>query len=259
MRKYVMLAVVSAIVLIGGVIYAQMMGRGGMMGGGYYGRGPGSGDPDSNYPGWGWGGMMGPGMVNGPWNYIPPGDVKPISTDEAVARVEKYLESWGNPDLKLVEVMEFSNNFYAEVEETDTGNHAFELLVNKYTGQIFPEPGPNMMWNLKYGHMGGGMMGMMGGPWREGSRRYKPQDPAEPMKVKPDAAIAKAQKYLDSLYPGLKADKKVDRFYGYYTIHTLKDGKVRGMLSVNGYTGEVWYHTWHGSFVGMKEYEEESM
>jgi hypothetical protein len=257
MRKYVLSAVALAIFLVGGILYAQMMGRGGMMGGSGYGRGSGWGDPESGYPGWGGPGMMGPGMVNGPWNYIPPGDVKPMAIDQAAEQVVKYLDSWGNPDLKLAEVMEFSNNFYAEVEEKDTGVHAFEMLINKYTGEIFPEPGPNMMWNVKYGHMGGGMMGMLGGPGRRGSPRYRWQDPTEPMKIKPEAAVEKAQKYLDSLYPGLKADKKADRFYGYYTIHTLKDGKVYGMLSVNGYNGDVWYHTWHGRFVGMKEYEEE--
>ena len=105
------------------------------------------------------------------------------------------------------------------------GIYAFELLVNKRTGQIFPEPGPNMMWNLKYGHMGGGMMG---------GRNYRRQDPAAPAKVKPEQAIKNAQRYLDALYPGLKADPKVDRFYGYYTIHAMKDGKVYGMLGVNG-------------------------
>ncbi len=38
-------------------------------------------------------------------------------------------------------------------------------------------------------------------------------------------------------------------FYGYYTLDFSRDGKVVGMLSVNGYTGEVWLHTWHGDFV----------
>jgi len=28
-----------------------------------------------------------------------------------------------------------------------------------------------------------------------------------------------------------------------------QDGKVIGMLSVNGTSGQVWYHTWHGAFV----------
>ncbi|MCS7235705.1 MAG: hypothetical protein RMM30_06995 [Armatimonadota bacterium] len=32
-----------------------------------------------------------------------------------------------------------------------------------------------------------------------------------------------------------------------------REGKVFGMLSVNAYTGQVWYHTWHGAFVGEKE------
>ena len=257
MKRYIVM--IAFVLLIVGAISAtaQMMGRGGMMGRGPYGRNPGWGGPDRDFPGWGGPGMMGPGMVNAPWNYAPPGDVEPLSIDQAAEQVEKYLDSWGNPDIKLAEVMEFSNHFYAEVEEEGTGVHAFELLVNKYTGQIFSEPGPNMMWNAKYGHMGGGMMGMMGGPWRRGSSQYRRQDPAQPMKLKPEAAVERAQKYLDALYPGLKADKKVDRFYGYYTIHTLKDGKVHGMLSVNGYSGDVWYHTWHGRYVGMKEYEEE--
>jgi hypothetical protein len=254
MKRYIVL-IASVLVLTAAVsVTAQMMGRGGMMGWGTYGRGYGWGDPDADYPGWGGPGMMGPGMVNAPWNYIPPGDVKPMSIEEAAEQVEQYLDSWGNPDLKLAEIMEFSNHFYAEIEEESTEIHAFELLVNKWTGHVFPEPGPSMMWNVKYGHMGGGMMG---GPGRRGSPRYGWQDPTEPMKLKPAGAIEKAQKYLDSLYPGLKADKEVDRFYGYYTIHTLKEGKVYGMLSVNGYTGDVWYHTWHGRFVGMKEQEGE--
>ena len=41
--------------------------------------------------------------------------------------------------------------------------------------------------------------------------------------------------------------------HGYYTVHTLKDGKITGMLSVNGYSGEVWYHSWHGPFIASKE------
>jgi hypothetical protein len=42
---------------------------------------------------------------------------------------------------------------------------------------------------------------------------------------------------------------------GYYTIHTLRDGKIEGMLSVHGTTGQVWYHTWHGGFIRMEEEE----
>jgi len=41
----------------------------------------------------------------------------------------------------------------------------------------------------------------------------------------------------------------VTTFYGYYTIEVLSNGTTYGMLSVNGYTGQIWYHTWHGTFI----------
>jgi hypothetical protein len=141
--------------------------------------------------------------------------------------------------------MQFSNHFYAEVEEKSTKIHAYELLINKYTGDIFPEPGPNMMWNQKYGHMAGGMMG---GGWGYGRQ----QNPAE-MPVTPTQARADAQAFLDANYLGIKVEDNADVFYGYYTLHVLKNGKTYGMLGVNGYTGLVWYHSWHGTFEKMTE------
>jgi hypothetical protein len=36
-------------------------------------------------------------------------------------------------------------------------------------------------------------------------------------------------------------------------VETLRDGKIAGMMSVNAYTGAVFYHTWHGSFVAVSE------
>ena len=167
----------------------------------------------------------------------------PIALDQAIESARQYLTSYGNPDLALAEVMQFSDNFYAEVEEKSTGIHAFELLMDRYTGAVYPEPGPNMMWNTRYGHMGG----MMGG-W---GRR---QD--ELMSVTPERAREIAQGWLDNFLPGTSAEEQADAFYGYYTIHVMKDGQVNGMLSVNGYSGDVWYHTWHGDFIGMKDLEE---
>ena len=143
--------------------------------------------------------------------------------------------------------MEFANNFYAEVEEKSTGIHAFELLIDPYTGAVYPEPGPNMMWNTKYGHMSG-MMGWMMGGW--GRRQEKP------MSVTPEQALNIAQQWLDKSLPGASAAEEADVFYGYYTIHVMKEGQVYGMLSVNGYSGDVWYHTWHGDFIELKELEE---
>lgn len=166
-----------------------------------------------------------------------------ITLDQAVESTRQYLAAYGNPDLALTEVMEFSDNFYAEVEEQSTGVHAFELLIDRYTGAVYPEPGPNMMWNKRYGHMAG----MMGG-WR--GRQ------AGPMSVAAEQAREIAQRWLDQFLPGTSAAQEADVFYGYYTIHVMKDGQLYGMLSVNGYNGDVWYHTWHGDFIDMIVLEE---
>jgi len=186
------------------------------------------------YPG-GPGGMMGPGMMGRGWGSYNP-DAKPITIDQAADAVRSYLNTYGEK-LALTEIMDFAWNYYAEVKEEDTGIHAMELLIDKQTGQVYHEMGPNMMWNTKYGMMG---------------NRFS--KPTATMSVSAEQAENIAQQYLDSTLPGLTADE-AETFYGYYTLHTLKDGKIVGMLSVNGYNGAVWYHTWHGPFIGMKEFE----
>ncbi len=198
-------------------------GQGGMMGGQGGRRG-------------GQGSMMGPGMMGG-WGTNNP-NAEQITIDEAAEAVERYLYTY-EQDLALAEVMEFASNFYAEVEEEDTGIHAMELLIDKYTGQVYPEMGPNMMWNTKYG-----MMGNNSAVTAE-------------MPVTPEQAKQLAQQFLDANLPGVTVGG-VDTFYGYYTLHTLKDGQIEGMLSVNGYKGGVWYHDWHGQFIGMEEFHDES-
>lgn len=232
-------------------------GAGGMMDGQGYGPGMMGGQ--------GFGGMMGAGNASGgtmPANCpmfgaaTTPTNAQPITFDKAVEAAQQYLKSYHNADpstdsgqaLVLAEVMEFDNNFYALVSEKSTGAGAFELLVNRYTGIVTPEPGPNMMWNTKYGHMAGpsGMMGgMMGG---QGSQQ------TDPMTVTVAQARTTAQQWLDANQPGAQLADDEMQFPGYYTLDFLKDGKVAGMLSVNGYTGQVWRHTWHGNFVSEKSF-----
>jgi hypothetical protein len=67
-----------------------------------------------------------------------------------------------------------------------------------------------------------------------------------------EVAKSIAQQWLDRNLTGTTTEAP-DTFYGYYTVHTRKDGKISGMLSVNGYGGAVWYHTWHGAFIASKE------
>lgn len=203
------------------------------------------------------GGMMGSGMMGqgygAPgWGSQGSGDVR--SLPDARDAVERAVRSYGNSDLEVAEVMEFSSNYYTEVREKDTGIGAMELLVDKGTGQVYPEPGPNMMWNAKYGMMSGGrgMGGMMGG-----SYGANPANPDEKMSIGSEQATEIANDYLDRVSPDTKAGEAA-RFYGYYTVHTERDGEITGMLSVNGYSGEVWYHSWHGSFVAMDEGKQAS-
>ena len=46
----------------------------------------------------------------------------------------------------------------------------------------------------------------------------------------------------------LKLARDLLQYHGFRTIEVLRDGQMVGMLSVNGYTGAVWYHFWHGTF-----------
>src|SRR5215212_3931363 len=63
------------------------------------------------------------------------------SLDDARAAFEQAVKGYGNPNLEVVEVMEFANNYYAEVKEKDSGIGAMELLINRPGSRVYPEPG----------------------------------------------------------------------------------------------------------------------
>jgi hypothetical protein len=157
-----------------------------------------------------------------------------LEIQRALEIAEAYTESLGEPDLHVAEIMEFKDEFYFIIYEKSTGIGAMEMLINKVSRNVSPEPGPNMMWNIGYGHMGSGMMG--------GSQGIGSQT------VNPEEAVEIAQDYLDQELPEMVAEEPF-LFYGYYTLHVLKDDSVHGMLSVNAYNGGVWYHEWHSKFV----------
>ena len=111
-----------------------MMGNGGMM----KGYGTGNGITGAN-------GMMegsngfAAGSLCGAATPDYGANASPITIDEAKKSVEKYLAGTGDTDLELAEVIQFDNHFYAGIKENSTGNYAFELIVNKYTGAVGPE------------------------------------------------------------------------------------------------------------------------
>jgi len=180
------------------------------------------------------------------WSGDSPSSARVLSIEEAETAVNAFIAEYrAAEELIISEIMIFDNHAYAEVIEEDTGIGAFEVLVDPVTLAVIPEMGPNMMWNLKYSHMRGGMMG---------SGYYSR---AAEMPISDEEAVEIANAYLSQNNSDLVAGGHADRFYGYYTIHTERDGKIYGMLSVNGYDGKVFLHTWHGEFIEMAEYSEE--
>lgn len=172
------------------------------------------------------GGMMGSGMM-GYYAEVS----APLAHGNAKAIADRYLASIGNPDLKIGEFEEYSHNFYLSLVEKSTGRGALEVIIDRYSGTPQPEP-PSMMWNSKYA-----MMGNLQGA---------------PMTVTSAQALKTAQEFLDWAYPGTEAGDILS-YYGYYTVMTHWRGEHYGMLSVNGYSGDVWYHTWHGMFISEVE------
>jgi hypothetical protein len=163
-----------------------------------------------------------------------------IGIDRAVTIAQDVAASYPGGDLAADEVIEFTNNYYAAIREQSTGMGAFEILIDRSSGQVTREPGPDMMWNSRYGMMSGGMMGGVG------------FTDSGPMTVSAGQAQDIAQHWLDANRAGTKANSP-DPFYGFYTVDFQRDGKLVGMLSVNGYTAQVWYHSWHGSFIQIRD------
>jgi hypothetical protein len=161
-----------------------------------------------------------------------------IHIEKAENIAENYLKSLNDADIAIGEIMEFENNYYVVYYEKSTEIGIFEMLIDKNSGRIFPEYGPNMMWNTKYSH-GGMMSGFSQVP------NSKVLDGEE--------ALLIAQAFLDNTFPGSEAEDP-HPFYGYYTIHTVRNGRIFGMLSVNMYDGAVWYHNWHGSYIQSLEH-----
>ena len=160
--------------------------------------------------------------------------------------IGEYEEELVNSDIFVFE----NSVYYFSIMEEDTGMGAMELLVNPYTGDIYPEFGPNMMWNLKYGMHGSGGRGMMGRGMmggRAGNDSFSADDVERNAISIKDAQSAAAQYISGRADDTYTVSIEGHEFYGYYTFHLEQNGETVGMMSVNGFTGDVWYHDWHGT------------
>ena len=180
-------------------------------------------------------GMMGGGMMGGGFGGLDSSLQRTVDITKAQALVSNYLGGLSDKNLKIDEIMEFEYNLYALIEEADTGRGAFELLIDPFDGTVSPEIGPNMMWNTKYGMMGA----------RSGAVR--------PNVIGVDEAKKIAGEYLGRVRGEGPYELSGNEFFGYYTLDFKKNGMILGMVSVNAFTGQTWYHTWHGGFIAEQE------
>ena len=216
--------------------------------------------------------MMGSsGMMGG---YAPTGtQASRGSLGDVRDWVERWLDSRGFEGFRVGEVMAFTNNDYVLVLDTN-GKPAFELLTGPGQAWLMEAPA-SMMCNTRYGMMrgwtggsaGSGMMGpmmggMMSGDWGDwgdwiggcgGSGGYG-AGRGSGKAVSAAEAISIAERYLTQARSGEQAEPAAQAFPGYFTLDTTRGGKVVGMLSVNASTGAVWYHGWHGRFLGEAEF-----
>lgn len=219
---------VAVVALVGSAIWMLVQGQGvGAWGpaardGGVSGSGYGS---MMGGGGWGNGSMMGGTQ----WGRSDTTGLDVDTLGGARNAAEGFADDLG-PGFGVGEVMQFDNHYYAEIVGAD-GELATEVLVDPTSGAVQIEYGPARMWNTRYGMMAAGS---------SASGRV---------------TAAEAEELADRWLADqgdLTADE-AEELPGYYTLHTLRDGDVEGMLSVNSTTGDVWYHSWHGQFVDMTE------
>jgi hypothetical protein len=216
-------------------------------------------------------------MMGGRYSYRPTTATPVRTLMSARSDAQQFASRLG---LRVGEVMQFERNFYAKLVDKN-GNAATEVLVDPSSGFVSIEYGPAMMWNTLYGmgasgasmmgSYGAGMMGthdrpststpgygsggmgssgsggMMGSA--DGSSATTQTPPSTSGTVSLAEAQTLAQRWLDTNEPGVVVETGGDVFPGYYTLETLKDGKITGMISVNATTGAVWPHWWHGAFI----------
>lgn len=216
--------------------------------------------------------MMSPGGHGMVW-YVDGSGSSVRTIAAARSQAQKFADRL---DLRTGEVMQFANNLYVLLDDKQ-GKPATEVLVDPGSGAVTLEYGPAMMWNTRYGMMsgtgGGGMMsgtggGTMGGGSSGtaagdggsggmmgrygGSPNWTPPSGTVGGPLTAAQAQGVANRWLAGRGNGLRAASP-DALPGYYTFHTIRQGKITGMLSVNTTSGAVWEHWWHGRYVKMEE------
>ncbi len=195
-------------------------------------------------------GMMSGGFRSNRYNQVDYNGEK-LLLENLEENVERYISQY-NTKLKISDVFIYENSdYYYSIIEEETGKGAMELLVNQYTGDVYPEFGPNMMWNLKYGmhySVGRGMRGnrgMMSGNYNFNYGYYN-DDYDENNDITKEEAYTIVSEYVGRSLKNVIISKDAHEFYGYYTFYLEENGVIVGILSINGFTGDIWCNDWSG-------------
>src|SRR5665811_1590733 len=221
------LALVLMAVIVAATHSDSSHGRG-MMGGyrGDYGPGMMGG-------GSGGGGMMGSSrggygsrMMDGAYGVPTPSSPARSASAKDLNAVRERANAWlrarGFHGLKVAEVMAFTRNDYVAVEDAN-GHGAFELISGPRGEWLMPEPGPNMMWNTRYGMMGGLGWGTMGGSGMMGGYGKYETSRQGGESISSSRARTIAGRWLDENLPGRRALDPL-AFPGYYTVDVGSKG-----------------------------------
>jgi hypothetical protein len=156
-----------------------------------------------------------------------------LSMDEIIKAGNEFVANY-KTGIQLVRIIETSKYFYMAFRETGSGIGAFEILADPVTGQFGLETGPTQLWNTKYGFWGSSNV----------MNNNIPREQAQ----------FRAMTYLKNQNSASSIDPDPIVFYGYYTFFERQADQIIGVISVNGFTGDVEPHSWLGNVLQTKEF-----
>jgi hypothetical protein len=151
-----------------------------------------------------------------------------ITRNKAIEIINSYLAKTRNDDLYIQVIYEYNTHYEVELKEMETHRGAFELLVDKFNGRVFPEPGPNLVWNGKYG-VNANYFGVQ-----------------SPMSITVNEALKLVGEFVRRTSPGMRVQGDVSDYYGYYEFHVTMEDTLVLEINVNGFNGQIWVENWHG-------------
>lgn len=176
----------------------------------------------------------GPGVNNR--NYRP--ESINLSRKEVIELSQRLVRERYGSRFTIEDMLVYTNSpYYLVLREKNQKKAAFGLMFDPVRGVVYPEYGPNMFWNQRFG-----MAFMMG--WNQETAR-------EPINKK--TALANAEEFAHN--NGLTVKNEGYQFSGYYSFYLEDKNQPLGLVSVNSYSGEVWVHNWHGNLIEIIDIE----